>query len=451
MELTIGAMSGERALLIRGGTVVPMTGREWFAGDVLVVGNRIAAVGPGLAPPPGSAVLDAHDALVLPGFVQTHVHVVQSLARHRAERRPLLRWLRERIWPYEAALSPEEVDAAARLAIGELLCGGTTSVLDMGTTHSQDIVFEAAAAMGIRFTSGKAMMDLGDGVPPGLVEDTDASLSESERLGRRWHGAAGGRLRYALAPRFVLSCSERLMREAVGLARRHGFMLHSHASENPDETRYVREQTGRGNVAYLADLGMAGTDTVLAHCVHLDDEEIAGLARLGTGVAHCPGSNLKLASGIADVPRLLAAGCRVGLGADGPPCNNRLSVFHEMALAGTLHNLRHGAGAVDAWTVLELATWRGAQALGLDGQVGRLAPGLLADVAVLGLESWAVEPVADPADVVVFGMGVQDVRHVVVDGRVVVESGRLLTEDPARVRGRARAAGTAIAARLGWS
>ena len=451
MELTIRKMSDERALLIRGGTVVPMTGRGWFTGDVLVAGNRIAAVAETVQAPAGCATLDAADALVLPGFVQTHVHVVQSLARHRAEERPLLRWLRERIWPYEAALVADEVDAAARLGIGELLCGGTTSVLDMGTTHGQDVVFEAAEAMGLRFTSGKAMMDLGDGVPPGLTEDTDASLAESERLGRRWHGAAGGRLRYALAPRFVLSCSERLMRETVGLARRHGYMLHTHASENPDETRYVRELTGRGNVAYLADLGMAGTDTVLAHCVHLDDDEVAGLARLGTGIAHCPGSNLKLASGIADVPRLLAAGCRIGLGADGPPCNNRLSIFHEMALAGTLHNLRRGAGAVDAWTVLELATWRGAQTLGLGSQVGRLLPGHLADIVVLGLDAWSAEPVAEPADVIVFGMGVENVRHVVVDGRVVVEGGRLLSEDAARVRGRARAAGTAIAARLGWS
>lgn len=451
MELTIGEMNDERALLIRGGTVVPMTGREWFNGDVLVMGRRITEVGPSLAAPDGCRLLDAADALVLPGFVQTHVHVVQSLARHRAEGRPLLRWLRERIWPYEAAMSADEVDVAARLGIGELLCGGTTCALDMGTTHNHDVVFEAAQAMGIRFTSGKAMMDLGDGVPPGLVEDTDASLAESERLGRRWHGAAGGRLRYALAPRFVLSCSERLMREAVALARRHGFLLHTHASENPDETRFVREATGRGNVAYLADLGMAGTDTVLAHCVHLEDEEVAGLARLGTGVAHCPGSNLKLASGIADVPRLLAAGCRVGLGADGPPCNNRLSIFHEMALAGTLHNLRHGAGAVDAWTVLELATWRGAQVLGLDAQVGRLTPGYMADIVVLGLGGWSAEPVADPADVVVFGLGVDCVRHVVVDGRVVVEGGELLTDDAAQVRRRARAAGAAIAARLGWS
>jgi 5-methylthioadenosine/S-adenosylhomocysteine deaminase len=444
-------MSADRAILITGGTVVPMTGHDSVAADVLVVGNRIVAVGQRLTTPPGCIRLDARDALVLPGFVQTHIHVVQSLARHRAEGRPLLRWLRERIWPYEAALSPDEVDTAARLGIGELLCGGTTSALDMGTTHSQDVIFEAAAEMGIRLTSGKAMMDVGDGVPDALREDTSRSLEDSERLGRRWHGAAGGRLRYALAPRFVLSCTEELLRGAADLSRRHGFMLHTHASENLDETRTVRELTGHGSVAYLAELGLAGEATVLAHCVHLGDDEVAGLAATRTGVAHCPGSNLKLASGIADVPRLLAAGVRIGLGADGPPCNNRLSIFHEMALAGTLHNLRHGAGAVDAWTVLELATWRGAQVLGLEGRVGRLVPGTLADIAVLGCEGWASEPLADPADVIVFGMGVESVRHVMVDGTVVVENGQLLAGDAARIRGRARAAGAAVAQRLGWS
>lgn len=444
-------MNEDRAILITGGTVVPMTGHGWGTADVLVVGSRIAEIGRGLTVPTGCTRLDARDALVLPGFVQTHVHVVQSLARHRAEGRPLLRWLRERIWPYEAALSPDEVDTAARLGIGELLCGGTTSALDMGTTHSQDVIFEAAAEMGIRLTSGKAMMDVGDDVPDALKEDTARSLEDSERLGRRWHGALDGRLRYALAPRFVLSCSEQLLRGTAELSRRHGFMLHTHASENPDETRAVRELTGRGSVAHLARLGLAGEATVLAHCVHLDDDEVAGLAATRTGVAHCPGSNLKLASGIADVPRLLASGVRIGLGADGPPCNNRLSIFHEMALAGTLHNLRHGAGAVDAWTVLELATWRGAQVLGLEGQVGRLAPGHLADIAVLGCEGWAVEPLADPADVIVFGMGVESVRHVLVDGTVVVEHGQLLTGDAGRIRGRARAAGAAVARRLGWS
>ncbi len=442
-------MVAPRRLLIRGGTVVPMTARgESFEADVLVEDGAVARVGPRLAAE-DARVVDAADALVLPGFVQAHVHVVQSLARHRAEGLPLLRWLAERIWPYEAALSPHEVTAAASLGIAELLAGGTTAALDMGTTHDQDLVFGAAEALGIRLTSGKCHMDAGDAVPPGLLEDRDASLAEAAALGARWHGAAGGRLRYAVAPRFVLSCSDELLAGAVELARRVGYLLHTHASENPDETRAVRERTGLGNVAALARAGVAGPDAVLAHCVHLDDGEFDALARDRTGVAHGPGANLKLASGIADLPRMLAAGVRVGLGADGPPCNNRLSVFHEMALAGTLHNLAHGAGAVDPWAVLEMATWRGAEVLGLE-RVGRLAPGWRADVVVLGLEPWAMEPLADPAAVVVYGGGVESVRHVIVDGRVVVSGGELTASDGPAIRREARAAAAAVAGRLGW-
>jgi len=292
-------------------------------------------------------------------------------------------------------------------------------------------------------------MDVGEGVPSGLLEDRDVSLAEADALGSRWHGSCAGRLRYAIAPRFVLSCSGELLAGAVDLARRNGYLLHTHASENVDETRAVRETTGMGNVAALADVGLAGSDVVLAHCVHLDEAEVSLLARQGTGVAHCPGANLKLGSGIADLPRLLAAGVRVGLGADGPPCNNRLSVFHEMALAGTIHNLAHGAGAIAPWTVLEMATWRGAGLLGLD-RVGRLEPGWKGDVVVLSLSPWAMEPVADPAAVIVYGGGVESVRHVIVDGKVVVSGGELATADGIAIRRESRAAGAAVSRRLGW-
>lgn len=437
-------------MLIRGGTLLPLTERaRFFAGDVRLAGNRIAEVGEQLSPRPGEVVLDARDCYVLPGFVQTHVHVVQSLARHRADGLELLDWLTRRIWPYEAALEWDDVAAAAQLGVTELLTGGTTSALDMGTTHSQDAVFQAAQQLGIRFISGKCHMDDGLGAPERLREETGTSLAEAEALGRRWHGAGGGRLRYAVAPRFALSCTPALLEGAVALARRHGWLLHTHASENHRETELVRQRTGTGNVSYLSRFGIRGHDTVLAHCIHLDADEYPLLAAEGTGVAHCPGANLKLASGIADLPRLLAAGIRVGLGADGPPCNNRLSIFHEMALAGTLHNLRHGATAIDPWTVLELATWRAAQVIGLE-QVGRLAPGWLADIVVLGRDAWAMEPGGNPAAAIVFGGGPEAVRHVIVDGQVVVRERVLLTGDAGDIRHRARASAQRVAAKLGW-
>lgn len=438
-------------LLIRGGMLLPMSERgRWYTADLRVVAGRITEVGKQLALRDGEEELDVSGCFVVPGFVQTHVHVVQSLARHRADGLELLDWLSQRIWPYEAALTEEEVFDAARLGIAELLTGGTTCALDMGTTHSQNAIFTAAEQLGIRFTSGKCHMDNGLGVPARLQENTDASLSEAEALGQRWHGAAGGRLRYAVAPRFVLSCTPTLLAGVVTLADRHGWLVHTHAAENSQETELVRHQTGKGNVSFLADLGIGGSRAVLAHCVHLDEEEFALVGEQRTGIAHCPGANLKLASGIADLPRFLAVGARVGLGADGPPCNNRLSVFHEMALAGTLHTLRHGAGAIDPWTVLELATWRGAEAMGLE-QVGRLEPGWAADLVVLDSTPWAMEPGGDPAAAIVFGGGPEAVRHVVVNGDLVVRDRALVTGQADEIRRRAHASAARVAARLEWA
>jgi 5-methylthioadenosine/S-adenosylhomocysteine deaminase len=443
-------MARQGSTLLRGGKVVPMTRRgESFTGDVLMVGGLIADVATHISAPPESDVVEAADCLVMPGFVQAHVHVVQSLARSRAEGVPLLRWLRERIWPYEAALEAEETAAAARLGVAELLRGGTTGALDMGSTRHHDAVFAAAEELGIRFVSGKCLMDCGESVPGALIEECDEALADAERLGARWQGAAGGRLGYAVSPRFILSCSRELLDGAVELARRHGYYLHTHASENLEETRLVRELHGCGNVAALADVGIAGPDTVLAHCVHLDGADIAALTRGGTGVAHCPGANLKLASGIADLPGLLRAGVPVGLGADGPPCNNRLSMFHEMALAGTIHNLAGGASAIDPWEVLAMATRGGAELLGMS-DVGRLEAGLRADIVVLA-PPLAGEPPGDPAAAVVYGGGVDWVRHVFVDGRPVVVDGHLSTADEYAVRHEARKAASALGARLGWS
>jgi 5-methylthioadenosine/S-adenosylhomocysteine deaminase len=423
-------------LNISGGTVVPMVeDRRWHTGDVLVTDGRIVALteGPAKDVTPHK-VIDASGCLVVPGFVQSHVHVVQSLLRHQADGLELLQWLRDRTWPYEAALDGDGVQAAAELGIAELLCGGTTSILDFGTTHDHERVFETAARMGIRMTSGMTHMDVGDEVPPALLEDRDQSLAEAQRLGERWHGAENGRLGYAVTPRFALSCSRELLEGCVALARDRGWMVHTHASENSDEVAAVRSLFGLSNIKYLDSLGLTGCDVVLAHGVHLDADEKNLLARTDTAICHCPGANLKLASGIAEIPALLNLDIRVGLGADGAPCNNRLSVFHEMALAGTLHGLRPNGRNLDAWTVLAMATRVGARVIGLGERVGTLEVGKLADVAVIDATAWSLLPSGDPASRLVYGANARDVRHVVVDGRVVVEHGCLTTVRPEHVR-----------------
>jgi len=430
--------SGTPDLVIRDGLVLPMVSDgDSFRGDVAISNGRIAAVTDNHDDDCDAArILDASNAAVLPGFIQGHVHVVQSLLRHQADGLELLDWLRLRTWPYEAALDGDGVEAAAELGIVELLSGGTTTALDFGTTHDHDRVFGAAERLGIRFVSGKTHMDIGAGAPAALLEDPERSLSNADELGQRWHGAAGGRLGYAVAPRLALSCSPDLLRGCADLARAHGWLLQTHAAENSDEVEEVRAQSGLGNIEFLDSHGLVGEDVILAHGIYLDESDVRRLAETRTTICHCPGANLKLGSGIADVPGLLQAGVPVVLGADGPPCNNRLSIFHEMSLAATIHGLRHGPAALDPWAVLGMATRDAAVALHMGDEVGTLENGKAGDVVVVELDEWSALPGGDPASRIVFGGGPQMVRHVVVAGQPLLVDGKLIDVDAKALRKR---------------
>ncbi len=429
---------GAPDLVIRDGLVLPMVSDgDYFRGDIAIRDGRITAAPDDTSDDCSAArVLDASNAAVLPGFIQGHVHVVQSLLRHQADGLELLDWLRLRTWPYEAALDGDAVEAAAELGIVELLCGGTTTVLDFGTTHDHNRVFCAAERLGIRFVSGKTHMDVGAGAPSALLEDPERSLSDAAELGQRWHGAAGGRLRYAVAPRFALSCSPGLLRGCADLARSHGWLLQTHAAENSDEVAEVRALSGLGNIEFLDSYGLVGEDVILAHGIYLDEADIQRLAETRTTICHCPGANLKLGSGIADVPGLLQSGVPVVLGADGPPCNNRLSIFHEMSLAATIHSLRHGPTALDPWAVLGMATRDAAVALDMGEEVGTLEVGKAGDVVVVELDEWSALPGGDPASRIVFGGGPHMVRHVVVAGQPLVVDGKLIDVDEKALRHR---------------
>ena len=436
-------------VILRGGVILTIDPDAHVAdGDVAARDGRLVQVGGTYTPQTNDyEIIDARGRVVMPGLVQSHVHMCQTLARGRADGLELLDWLGRVVWPYEAALEHDDVAASARLSCVELLSGGTTAILDMGTVRHTDALFEAAQAAGLRATIGKAMMDA-PGVPAGLREGTAASLAESARLCRDWHGRAGGRLRYAYAPRFVLSCTDELMREVGVRARRRGLRVHTHASENKGEIDAVRARFGKDNVVYLDDAGLTGDHVTLAHCVHLSPEEIEILARTRTHVAHCPGSNLKLASGIAHVPELQAAGVPVSLGADGAPCNNNLDMFHEMRLAATLHKPRSGPRTLPAPAIVRMATRGGAAALGLADQIGSLDPGKRADVIAVDVRAAHVAPTASPWSAIVYAARATDVRHVCVDGALVVRDRRLLTLDATQVAADARKHADRVFARM---
>ncbi|MEZ5284513.1 MAG: 5'-deoxyadenosine deaminase [Vicinamibacterales bacterium] len=436
-------------LLLRGATILTMNDAfDIVEGDVLVDGSHIAAVG-AVDAPPGTPVIDTQGDYLLPGFVQTHVHLCQTLFRGLADDLALLDWLRTRIWPLEAAHTPDTLVASAATAVAELIAGGTTTVLTMETVHDTDAVFETVAAMGLRAVIGKCLMDADEDVPARLTETTRRAIDESLALARRWHGGANGRLRAAFAPRFALSCTRELLEALATLATEEGLLVHTHASENRDEVRLVRERTGFGNVDYFTEVGLAAPHLCLAHCVWVDAREQELIAERDVKVLHCPGSNLKLGSGIAPVAELRARGACVSLGADGAACNNRLDMFQEMRLAATLQAARVGPGALPARDVLAMATREGARTLGLEREIGTVAPGKRADLVLVRRDAPHTAPDADPYATLVYAAGPADVRTVLVDGEVLVADGRPTRWDAAALAARARAAATALRRRAG--
>jgi 5-methylthioadenosine/S-adenosylhomocysteine deaminase len=416
-------------------------------GDVLVRDGRIAAVG-NVGDVRADRVLNASGGYLLPGFIQTHVHLCQTLFRGYADDLALLDWLKQRIWPMEAAHTPASLAAAARLAAAELLLGGTTTVLTMETVRDTDAVFEALEPMGLRAVVGKCMMDAPDAaVPDRLLERTAQSIDESLALAARWHGRANGRLRAAFAPRFALSCSRELLEAVADLSTKRGLLVHTHASENRDEIAIVRSQTGKANVAYLDEVHLASPRLCLAHCVWVDDAERDLLAARDVKVLHCPGSNLKLASGIAPVVDLRARGISVSIGADGAACNNQLDMFAEMRLAAGLQALAGGAGALGAADVLSMATREGARALGLQDDIGAIEVGKRADLIVIDRDRPHLATGPDPISAVVYSARASDVRTTITDGEIVVDEFGLVREDLAGIVAEARDEATDLAGR----
>jgi 5-methylthioadenosine/S-adenosylhomocysteine deaminase len=421
-------------ILIANALLVTMNSqRDVYMGHLLVEDDRIKAIG--RQEYTADRVIDARGRVLIPGLVQTHVHLCQSLFRGQGDDLDLLDWLRRRIWPLEAAHDPDSIYISALLGIGEMFRCGTTTINDMETVHHTDSALEAIAAAGIRAFSGKCMMDWGEAVPPGLLEQTDASLQESVDLLEKWHGKCQGRISYAFNPRFAVSCSENLLKQVGDLSRKYQVKIHTHASESQGEIALVERERGMRNVNYFEHLGLAGADLILAHCIWLSDRELEILRERRIKAVHCPSSNLKLASGIARIPEMLALGVPVSLGADGAPCNNNLDPFTEMRLAALIQKPLHGPQAMPARTVFEIATLGGAEALGLTDAIGSLEPGKKADLALVDLDKLHCAPL-DGGDIygkLVYQARASDVTLTMVDGRVVYENARLTTIDEREV------------------
>ena len=413
------------------------TRREIPGGGVFIRDGVVEAVGPSDQLPDGAdEVISLAGCVALPGLVNTHHHMYQSLTRAipGAQDAELFGWLR-RLYPLWAGLTPEMIRVSTLTAMAELILSGCTTSSDHLYLYPNgsrlDDAIEAAAILGMRFHAARGSMSVGEsagGLPSDrLVEDEAAILKDTQRLIETWHDPARHAMRrIVVAPCSPFSVSRELMREAAILARGHGVSLHTHLAENDNDVAYSREKFGMSPAEYAESLGWVGADVWHAHCVKLDGPGIELFARTGTGVAHCPCSNMRLASGIAPIPAMRAAGVPVGLGVDGCASNDAAHLLGETRQAMLLARVGYGPSAMSARQALELATLGGARVLGRD-DIGALAPGMSGDVVAFPTDELdlAGAAVHDPVAALVFCTPPK-VKVSVINGQPVVREGQLV-------------------------
>ncbi len=426
-------------LLIENCTVVPMTGsgERHFSGTVGVCDRRIALVartdeGEELARRVerftrecGGKMrrIDGQGMVLMPGLVNIHGHAAMSLMRGYADDVPLMRWLHDYIWPFEAGLTPEAVRLGTQLSVAEMLAGGTTTFADMYWMEAS--VAQAVEEGGIRAVLCPTFIDarFGD-----FEEDLELVMN-------RFANSPDSRIGAMIAPHAPYSCSEEHIRRAVELSRRYGVGLTTHVAETRDEVDEIRRRYGKTPVEHLRDLDFFTRPSIAVHTVHLTEGDIEIFAHFGVSVAHNPQSNMKLASGIAPVARMMHAGINVGLGTDGPCSNNDLDMWEEMRSAALLQKVATGDPTVlPAYEALKMATVNGARALGMDDRIGTIEEGMLADLILVDTRKPHLQPCHDVIANLAYAAKASDVALTIVDGRIVAENGRCLTLDADAIR-----------------
>ena len=415
-------------VLIKNGLIVTVNDKsEVFKGDILVEDGLISKIDNNISEE-STQIFDASEYIVSPGFVQTHVHLCQTLFRNLADDLSLLDWLEKKIWPFEGQHTQESFIISAKMGIIELMFVVTSTIMYMCTVHHMDVVFEEIEQSGIRAFSGKTMMDSDNNIDS-LKESTDEAIQTSCELLEKWHNKADGRIKYAFAPRFALSCTTELMKEVGELAEKYSVIYHTHASENQDETKMVQDKFGKRNIEYFKELGITKPNLCVAHCVWLDENEKQILQATGTKVLHCPSANLKLGSGIAPIPEYINRGINVSLGADGAPCNNNLDMFTEMRHAALIQKPINGPQSMPAETVFKMATIEGAKALGLDKEIGSLETGKKADIAFIKRNQVQSLPFENIYSKIVYSTQSNAVENLMIDGNWVVCNRQLQNYD----------------------
>jgi 5-methylthioadenosine/S-adenosylhomocysteine deaminase len=406
-----------------------MTGPENIIdnGEIAIEAGKIKAVGPAGTAGGGwlaDKVIDGRGMVALPGFINCHTHAAMTLLRSYADDLPLMQWLSERIWPLEERLTGEDVYWGTMLCVLEMIKSGTTTFADM--YFFMDEVAKAVRQSGMRASLSRGMI--------GVAPTAQLALEESEAFVREWNGGADGRITTMLGPHAPHTCPPAYLEKVMALAAKLDVGIHIHLAETLPEVSEMRKEYGKTPIAHVNDIGLLDFPVLGAHCVHVSPEDMKIMKEKNVRVAHNPESNMKLASGIAPVPQMLADGITVGLGTDGAASNNNLDLMEEMRSAALLHKVNTmDPAAIPAYTALEMATVNGARTLGLEKEIGILGPGYKADIILMDFEQPHLYPRHDLIAHTVYAAQSSDVKTVIIDGRIVMENRKVLTLDETEV------------------
>ena len=411
-------------LLIKNATVVLPDGQTKTA-NIAVEGSKILAIGEAPADFIAEQTIDAKDMLAIPGFVNAHTHASMTLLRSYADDIDLITWLNDHNWPVEAKMISKDIYWGAMLAAVEMIQSGTTTFADMYGPFMERVA-DVVTESGMRGVLSRGII--------GVAPDGEKKLEENISLYEDYNGAANGRIKVMFGPHAPYTCPPDFLKKVAAAAQRLGAEVHIHMNETKAEIEQITKQYGKRPFEYVEDTGLFESPTLAAHCVHLSDDEIAIIKKHHIRVAHNPGSNMKLASGIAPVPRLLKEGVTVALGTDGTSSNNNLDMLQEVQLAALLHKVNeYDPLAVPAFEALKMGTEYGAKAVGLDG-IGRLEAGAKADIVLVSMKGAAWVPRFNEVSLLVYSGSAADVDTVICDGKVLMQHRELLTLDEEKIK-----------------
>jgi 5-methylthioadenosine/S-adenosylhomocysteine deaminase len=401
-------------------------GDNYFQGDVILNGDKIESVhiGSQRYSADDFHIIDATDMAVMPGLINCHTHAAMTLLRGYADDLPLMEWLEQKIFPFEEKLQPEDIYWGTKLAVLEMIRGGTTCFADMYFMMEQ--AAEVVKETGIRASLSRGMTSFNDG---------QKALEESIEFVKKYHGTAEGRITTMLGPHAPFTCTPELLQDVSNEAKKLGVGVHIHIAETLPEVNQIKEKYGKTPVEMVYDIGLFSANPVLAaHCVHVSDSDLKILAQEGVNVAHNPESNMKLASGIAPITKMIEMNINVGIGTDGAASNNNLDMFQEMRSASLLQKVNtYDPTVISAHQALSMATSCGAKALGIDHMVGKIQAGLQADIILIDLNSPHLQPLHDVNANLVYSASAADVDTVIINGKVVMKNKELKTIDEEKV------------------